>query len=335
MVRGVVGVQLTSMRASVHDRYGSPDVLRFADVATPTPKDDEVLIRVLATTVNRTDIGFRKGEPRIVRLFSGLARPRQQILGNELSGVVEAVGARVSGFKVGDVVCGFTGDRFGAHAEYVCLPMTAALVPIPSTLRAEEACTIWDGPWLGLSCLRAAGVGKGTQLLIYGASGSIGTSAVQLARHLGAHITAVCATNNLTLVQSLGADEVIDYTRTDFTKLGRTFDVVLDAVGKSSFGACKGLVKRGGVYMSTDLGDWWQNPLLDLWTRVFGAKRVMLAFPDEKRAREDLQHLRELFEAKILRPVIDRTYPFGEIIDAHRYVDSEQKVGSVVIQIAR
>lgn len=321
------------MRAVLYDSYGSPDVLRFADVATPTPKDDEVLIRVLTTTVNRSDVGFRTANPWIVRLFSGLVRPKSRILGNELAGVIEGVGARVSAFKVGDQVCGFTGDGFGAHAEYVCLSMDAAIVLIPPALRAEEACTIWDGPWLGLSCLRAAGVGTGTELLIYGASGSIGTSAVQLARHLGAQITAVCGTKNLALVQSLGADEVIDYTQTDFTKVGRTFDVVLDAVGKSSFGACKGLVKPGGLYMSTDLGDWWQNPWLTLWTRVFGAKRVMLAIPDEKRARQDLQYLAELFEAKILRPVIDRTYPFEQIIEAHRYVDSEQKTGSVVIQI--
>jgi NADPH:quinone reductase-like Zn-dependent oxidoreductase len=284
--------------------------------------------------VNRTDGGFRKGEPRIVRLFSGLLRPKRQILGNELAGVIEAVGADVTRFKVGERVCGYTGDDFGAHAEYVCLPADAALVTTPRDMPDDEACTIWDGPWLGLTCLRAAGVQRGTQLLIYGASGSIGTSAVQLAKHLGAHVTAVCTTKNLALVASLGADEVVDYTQTDFTKLGRMFDVVLDAVGKSTFGACKHLLKPGALYMSTDLGDWWQNPRLQLWTRLVGGKRVMLAFPDQKQARHDLQHLKELFEAKILRPVIDRTYPFADIIEAHRYVDTEQKTGSVVIQIA-
>jgi len=319
------------MQAIVYDTYGSPDVLRFADLPRPVAKANEVLIRISATTVNRTDCGVRSGEPWIVRLFSGIVRPKYKILGNELAGEVAAVGADVTAFKVGDQVCGYTGDGLGAHAEYICLPDDAALVLAPSELPPEQACTIWDGPWLALACLRKAKVGRGTQLLIYGASGSIGSSAVQLAKHLGAHVTAVCASKNLELVKALGADEVVDYTQTDFTQLGRTFDVVLDAVGKSTFGACKRLVKPAGLYMSTDLGPWWQNPLLEAWTGIVGGKKAKLAIPDMKRVREDLQLIKQLFETKQLRPVIDRTYPFAQIVEAHRYVETEQKTGSVVI----
>lgn len=321
------------MQALVYDKYGPPDVLRFADVPKPIPKSDEVLIRVLTATVNRTDCGFLRAEPWIVRFFSGLVRPKLRILGNELAGEIEAIGADVTTFGVGDHVAGLLGDTFGAHAEYVCVPARAALVLTPGHLSPVEACAIWDGPWLALTCLRSAAVGKGTELLIYGASGSIGTSAVQLAKHFGAHVTAVCAGKNVDLVRSLGADQVIDYTQTDFSRLERTFDVVLDAVGKSTFGACKRLLKPGALYLSTDLGPYWQNPLLGVWTRVPGAKRARIAIPDEARQREDIQLIKELVEARKLRPLIDRTYPFAAIVDAYRYVESEQKVGSVVITI--
>jgi NADPH:quinone reductase-like Zn-dependent oxidoreductase len=322
------------MRAIVYDRYGPPEVLRLTDVPRPVPKANEVLVRVVATTVNQTDCGFRRGEPRIVRLFSGLVRPKRHILGNELSGEVEAVGAGVTTFRAGDQVCGLTGDTFGTYAEYVCLRADAPIVLKPGNLSPQEAAATWDGPWLALTCLRQAGVGIGQHILIHGASGSIGTSAVQLAKHLGAHVTAVCNTKNLDLVRSLGADEVVDYTRTDFTRLDRTFDVVLDAVGKSTFGACRRLLKPDGRYLSTDLGPWWQNPLLQVWTGIVGGQQAGLAIPDSKRVRQDVQLLREIIEANGLRPVIDRTYPLAEIVEAHRYVDTEQKTGSVVILVA-
>lgn len=322
------------MRAIVYDRYGPPEVLRLAEVPRPSPKADEILIRVVATTVNRTDCGFRRGEPWIARFWSGLGRPRFPILGNELSGEVEEVGSGVKTFQPGDQVCGLTGSTFGACAEYVCLPADAAIVPKPTNLGLEEAAGAWDGPWLALTCLRKAAVGSGQHILIYGASGSIGGSAVQLAKHLGAHVTAVCNTKNLDLVRSLGADELVDYTRTDFTRLDRTFDVVLDAVGKSTFGACRRLLKPDGRYLSTDLGPWWQNPLLQIWTGIVGGQQAGLAIPDSNRVRQDVQLLREIIEAKGLRPVIDRTYPLAEIVEAHRYVDTEQKTGSVVILVA-
>ena len=322
------------MRAIVYDRYGPPEVLRLAEVPRPSPKASEVLIRVVATTVNRTDCGFRKGEPWVARFWSGLMRPRFPILGNELSGEIVEVGVDVKTFQAGDQVCGLTGATFGACAEYVCLPSDAAIVPRPTGLSMEESAGAWDGPWLALTCLRKAAVGSGQHILIYGASGSIGGSAVQLAKHLGAHVTAVCNTKNLDLVRSLGADEVVDYTRTDFTRLDRTFDVVLDAVGKSTFGACRRLLKPDGRYLSTDLGPWWQNPLLQIWTGIVGGQQAGLAIPDAKRVRQDVQLLREIIEGKGLRPVIDRTYPLAEIVLAHRYVDTEQKTGSVVILVA-
>jgi NADPH:quinone reductase-like Zn-dependent oxidoreductase len=321
------------MRAVVYDAYGPPDVLRFADVPKPSPERGEILVRVIAATVNRTDTGFRKGEPRIVRLFSGLRHPRRRILGNELAGEVAEVGAGVTRFKVGDRVCGLIGDHFGAHAEYVSVSEDAALVPMPSGFRPEVACALWDGPWLALTCLRKADVHRGQDVLVYGASGSIGSSAVQIAKHLGARVTAVCRAEAVEKVRSLGPDDVVDTTRTDFTQIGRAFDLVLDAVGKSTFGACKRLVKPGGRYISTDFGPWFQNPLLQVWTRFVGNKRAGLAIPNTGRMREDVLYLRDLVEVGALHPLIDRTYRFEEMVDAHRYVDTEQKIGSVVILI--
>jgi NADPH:quinone reductase-like Zn-dependent oxidoreductase len=309
-------------------------VLELTDVPKPSPRPNEVLVRVIAATVNRTDCGFRKAEPWIVRFFSGLVRPKRRILGNEFAGEIEAVGAEVTRFGVGDRVAGLTGDDFGAHAEYVCVPATAPIVAMPARLPPEQATALWDGPWLALTCLRQGGLAAGESVLIYGASGSIGSSAVQLAKHFEAHVTAVCGTHGLELVKSLGADEVIDYTQTDFTRLGREFDLVLDAVGKSTFSACKPLLKARGRFVATDLGPWWQNALLGPWTKLIGTKRASLAIPDTKRTRADIEFLKELAEAGKLKPILDRTYPLEQIVDAHRYVDTEQKLGSVVIRIA-
>jgi NADPH:quinone reductase-like Zn-dependent oxidoreductase len=322
------------MRAIVHDRYGSPDVLRLVELPMPEPKSNEVRVRVICTTVNRTDVGFRRGEPWIARFWSGLLRPRFPILGSEFAGEVDAVGAEVRGFARGDRVAGLIGDTFGAHAEYVCVAGDAPIVHTPSRLRDDEATALWDGPWLALTCLRKAKVGPGTSLLVYGASGSIGSSAVQLAKHLGAEITAVCATPHLELARSLGASDVIDYTATDFTAHGRSYDVVLDAVGKETFARCRRLLKPNGSYVSTDLGPGWQNPWLQLWTGVTGGQQAGLAVPDAKRVREDVMFLRELADKGELRAVIDRTYPFAEIVEAYRYVETERKVGSVVISLS-
>ena len=223
------------MRAVIHTRYGTPDVLELADVAKPVPADDEVLVKVHATTVNRTDCGFRAGKPYVVRAFSGLRRPKQPILGTELAGEVEAVGSAVTDFSAGDQVFGVHADRFGAHAEYVCVKQDAPLALKPAGMSYAEAAAVCDGVILALTCLRRGGVHKGRRILIYGASGSIGTAAVQLARYFEAHVTAVCTTKNVELVRSLGADVVVDYTREDYTTNGEAYDVLFDAVGKSDF----------------------------------------------------------------------------------------------------
>jgi NADPH:quinone reductase-like Zn-dependent oxidoreductase len=240
------------MRAVVYDRYGPPDVLRLEEVERPEPKDDEVLVKVHATTVTRTDTGLRSAELFISRFVTGLLRPKHRILGMELAGEVEAVGAAVTVFKVGDRVFGVTGH--GAHAEFVCVPESAALAHMPADMTFEEAAAVCDGASLALACLRLADLRKGRSILVYGASGSVGTAAVQLARYFGADVTAVCNTKNLELVASLGADRVVDYTQEDFTKNGQTYDVIFDAVGKHSFRRCRRSLKPGGLYAETDLG---------------------------------------------------------------------------------
>lgn len=317
------------MKASVHARYGSPDVLRLVEVDRPVPKDDEVLIRVHATTVNRTDCGFLRAEPFFIRVVSGLLRPKATILGGELAGEVEAVGKAVTSFRRGDKVFGLTGMRFGAHAEYVCLPEDAALATRPATMGHEEAAAVCDGAMLAIAFIRWADLREGQRVLVNGASGAIGSAAVQLARYYGAQVTAVCNTKNLELVRSLGADTVIDYTAEDFTSCGQTFDAVFDTVGKSTFWECSKLLKKGGVYLSSELGFLAQNPLLSLWTPGIGGRRVR--FPIPKVSRNDVRFFRELVEAGEYRAVIDRHYPLERIVEAYRYVETGQKTGNVVI----
>jgi NADPH:quinone reductase-like Zn-dependent oxidoreductase len=317
------------MRAVVHHRYGPPDVLRVEEVAKPVAADDEVLIRVHASTVNRTDCGFRRPEPFFIRLFSGLLRPKRAILGSELAGEVEAVGAAVREFAVGDRVFGVNAGRFGAHAEYVCVREQAPLATMPDSLSFEEAAAVGDGAIIALSCLRSAAPLAGRDVLVYGASGSIGTAAVQLATHLGAHVTAVCTTKNLELVRSLGAEEAIDYTQHDFTRNGKRYDVIFDAVGKHSFRRCRHSLEPGGTYLETDLGFLWHVPLLAVLTRRLGDKRVTLAVP--KYTKENIVFLKGLLAAGEYRAVIDRSYPLEDIVEATRYVESEQKTGNVVL----
>ena len=316
------------MRAVVHDRYGPPDVLRVEEVERPVPKEDEILVRIQATTVNRSDCGWRAPHPFFSRFFTGLLRPRRPILGSELAGVVEAVGSGVTSFEVGDEVFGI---KAGAHAEYVCAREGAALAQKPANMSFEEAAAVCDGGIIALTCLRKAGLRQGQSIVVYGASGSIGTAAVQLARHFGAHVTAVCNTKNLELVRSLGADEVVDYTREDFTANDVTYDVVFDSVGKHSFRRCRRSLKPGGVYLETDLGYLWHVPLLALLTRWLGDKRVTLPIP--RYTKEEVLFLKELIEAGSYRAVIDRTYPLEDVVEATRYVETEQKTGNVVLTV--
>jgi NADPH:quinone reductase-like Zn-dependent oxidoreductase len=317
------------MRAVVYDRYGPPEVQRLEDVERPVPNEDEVLVKIHATTVNRTDCGWRSAKPFFTRVFIGLLRPKRKILGMEVSGEVEAVGAAVTEFEVGDDVFGVKG--FGAHAEFICMRESGPLAHKPAGLTFEEAAAVCDGACIALSCLRPADLRTGQKIVIYGASGSIGTAAVQLAKYLGADVTAVCNTKNLELVRSLGADRVIDYTKEDFTKNGETYDVVFDAVGKHSFRKCRRSLKPGGIYIETDLGFMWHVPILALVTRWIGDKKVTLGI--SRYTKKDVLFLKELIEAGSYRAVIDRRYPLEDVVEATRYVEMGQKTGNVVLTL--
>jgi NADPH:quinone reductase-like Zn-dependent oxidoreductase len=319
------------MKAAVHTRYGPPDVVRISEVDKPAAKDNEVLVKVHATTVNRTDSGLRAAKPFINRFFTGLLRPRVTVLGNEFAGAVEAVGRGVTFFEVGDRVFGYNGTRFGAHAEYVAMPQDGSLATMPAKVTYEEAAPSTEGSHYALSLIRKAKIRSGQDVLVNGATAPIGSAAVQLLKHLGANVTAVCASEHLELVKGLGADRVIDYTAQDFTKDPQTYDVVLDAVGKSSFGRCKRLLKPGGIYLSSDLGPLSQNPILALITPLVGGKRVM--FPIPKDDQEMARYLKGLLESGAFKPVIDRRYRLDQIVEAYTYVETGQKIGNVVISV--
>jgi len=318
------------MRAVIHDKYGPPEVLRLEEVEQAVPLEDEVLIKIRATTVTRTDCGLRSAELFITRFFTGLRRPKRRILGMELAGQVEGVGSAVTEFQVGDEVFGVTGS--GANAEYVCVPESGPLAPKPAGMSFEEAAAVCDGASLALACLRKGDLREGRSILVYGASGSVGTAAVQLARHFGAEVTAVCNTKNLELVASLGADEVVDYTQEDFTKNGETYDVIFDAVGKQSFRRCRRSLKSGGIYIDTDPGFLWHVPVLALLTKGIGDKKVHLGIV--RYTKEDVLFLKQLIDAGEYRAVIDRTYPLEEVVAATKYVETEQKTGNVVLTVS-
>jgi NADPH:quinone reductase-like Zn-dependent oxidoreductase len=317
------------MKAVVCDRYGPPEILSLRDVARPVPGPDEVRIRIRATTVTRSDCATRQGSPPFGRLITGLLRPRHRILGSELAGEVDAVGPAVTGFRVGDQVFGVRAWKFGAHAEYVCMRESAPLALKPAGSSFEEAAAVCDGVILALMCLRPADVRKGRSILVYGASGSIGTAAVQLSGYFGADVTAVCNTGNVETVRALGADRVIDYTREDFTQNGRTYDVIFDAVGKHSFRRCQGSLRPGGIYLATDH---LQNLVLALWTSRVGDKKVLFPIPP-RYTKQDVLFLKQLIEAGQYRAVIDRRYPLEDVIEATRYVETEQKTGNVVLTV--
>jgi NADPH:quinone reductase-like Zn-dependent oxidoreductase len=314
------------MRAVVHDRYGPPEVLRLEDVERPVPEAGEIIVRVRATTVNQTDCHMRRARPFVWRFMLGLRRPRQRILGMEFAGEVADVGGGVKQFEVSDRVSGIT--NFGTNAEFVCVKESSPLARMPEGMRFEEAAAIFDGAFQGLAALRRAKVGEGTRLLVYGASGSCGTAAVQLGHHFGAHVTAVCNTKNVELVRSLGADEVIDYTKEDFAENGETYDVILDAVGKQSFFHCRRSLRPGGLYVATDR---LLNLVLLLWTRWFGKRRVVFGMP--RLTKDNVLFVNELVEAGHYRAVVDRTYPLEDVVEATRYVESWQKTGNVVLTV--
>jgi NADPH:quinone reductase-like Zn-dependent oxidoreductase len=319
------------MKAAIHTKYGPPEVLQLKEVPKPTPKENEVLIKIHATTVNRTDCGFRSAEYFISRFFSGLFKPKNQILGNEFAGIIEAIGKNVTNFKAGDKVFGYNDTTFGANAEYMIMPENGAMSTMPAGLTFEEAACITEGGHYALCDIRAAKVNAGQNVMIYGATGAIGSAAVQLAKYFGASVTAVCNTKNVELVKSLGANVVIDYTKEDFTKTGQIFDFVFDAVGKTSFGKCKPILSKNGIYISTELGKNGENVFLALTTPIFGEKKVL--FPIPSISREDVEFLKEMVINRHFKPVIDRSYRLDEIVEATRYVETRQKIGNVVIVI--
>ena len=319
------------MKAAVQTRYGPPEVVRISEVEKPTIKDNEVLVNVQATTVNRTDCACRAAKPFFMRLFTGLVRPRATVLGNEFAGVVEAVGGSVTSFKAGDRVFVYNEGPFGAHAEFMSIPQDGSLATMPANMTYEEAAPSTEGSHYALSHIRAAKIHSGQDVLVYGATGAIGSAAVQLVKSLGAKVTAVCDTDNLELVRGLGADKVIDYTTDDFTKDEQKYDVVLDSVGKSSFGRCRRLLKPGGIYLSSELGPLAQNPFLALIAPLHRGKKVM--FPIPKHDQTMVEYFRDLIESGEFKPVIDRTHRLDEIVEAYRYVETGQKIGNVVISL--
>jgi len=323
------------MKAIECTKYGSPDVLKIVEMEKPIPKDNEVLIKISATTVTSGDARIRGFNvpplPWIpFRLAMGLTRPRKMVLGFTVAGEIESVGKKVKRFVTGDQVFGSTGFKFGAYAQYICLPENGMLVKKPENLSYEEATAGIFGETTALDFLRRGNIRSGQTVLIYGASGSVGTAAVQLAKYFGAHVTGVCSTANLEMVKSLGADEVVDYTLEDYSKSDRIYDIIFDTVGYSPFsGSVKSLNKNGHYLRAVNME---LVPILKgLWTGLTTSKKIIGGVAAEK--TEDLILIKELFETEVIKPVIDRSYPLEQIAEAHRYVDQGHKKGNVVITV--
>ncbi|TVQ18309.1 MAG: NAD(P)-dependent alcohol dehydrogenase [Bacteroidetes bacterium] len=317
------------MKAIIFNKYGPPEVLVMAEVEKPVPKDHEVLIKVKATAVNSADCRIRRADPFLVRLVFGLFRPRKKILGLVLAGEIEDVGKKVSRYKTGDKIFGATELQFGANAEYACMKETDALALKPDTITFEEAASIPFGAHTALNFLQKAKIQPGQKVMIYGASGAVGTAAVQLAKHFGAHVTGVCSTTNLKLVKSLGADRVIDYTKEDVSRLPETWDVIFETVDKISTFQLARIVKKGGTLI---LGSAMLKGMLQgAWISMSGKAKVLMG--SHKTTASDMIIFLDLLASGAIKPLIDRVYPLEEIVEAHRYVDAGHKKGNVVIKI--
>lgn len=330
------------MKAIVYTEYGSPDVLHLQEVAKPTPKDNEVLIRVYATPINFGDIitrKFSKVSPRefnmpflfwlFARMEFGFSKPKKQILGSEFAGEIEAVGKDVTLFKAGDPVFGYRSMHFGANAEYLCMAENGLVAIKPANMSYAEAAAVPYGALTALSLLRKINIQRGQKVLINGASGAIGSAALQLAKHFGAEVTGVCGTAGVDMVKSLGADKVIDYTQEDFTQSGQTYDLIVDVLGKSSFARCKHVLHQNGrlLYVSFKMSQLFQM----LWTSIIGSKKVVCALSGE--SPEDLNFLKTLVESGKIKSVIDRCYSLEQAAEAHRYIEADRKKGNVILTI--
>lgn len=324
------------MKAIILTQYGSPEVLQLQEVTKPTPKDNEVLIKIYATTVTASGSFLRRGVPLVARLFVGLTKPKVSIPGTDFTGAIEAVGKNVTRFKVGDKIFAATDTNFGAHAEYICLPEGAAIAIKPANMNYEEAAAICEGALTALPFLRdEAKIQPGQKVLINGASGAIGTFAVQLAKYFGAEVTGVCSTKNVELVKSLGANHVIDYKNEDFTKNKAAYDIIFDTVGKASFANCKASLTSNGIYMTPVMSAAILYQMLQ--TSMFGDKKVKFAATGMRATSDkakDMLFLKKLIEAGHLKSVIDRRYALEDIVEAARYVDAGHKKGNVIIKLA-
>lgn len=317
------------MKAAVFTKYGPPEVLQIKETEKPVPKDDEVLVKIYAAAVTSGDVRIRAANPYMVRLYFGLTKPKIQVLGVDLSGVVETVGKNVNQFKEGDEVFGSAFNcGMGAHAEYKCLPENAVLASKPENLSFEESAAVFFGGQTALHYLRKGNIHEGNKVLIYGASGAIGTYAVQLAKYFGAEATGVCSTSNLELVKSLGADKVIDYTKEDFSKSNESYDIIFDTVGKSPFSLSVKSLKQNGFYLrAVHIAP--ADILRGIITSLTTGKKVVGGVAKE--TKENLIFLKELIEAGKIKPVVDKVYPFEKIVEAHSYVEKGHKKGNVVI----
>jgi len=322
------------MKAIVYTKYGPPDVLQLKEVEKPVPKDYEVLIRLHATTVNRTDCATIRAKPFFMRIITGLFKPKKQIPGTEFAGEIEAVGKSVSSLKVGDKVFGFDDEGSRSHAQYTTVKEDKVIIMLDN-ISYEQAAASSEGAHYAYNFINKVDIKKGQNVLVNGATGAIGSACVQLLKHFDVNVAAVCATKNIELVKSLGADKVIDYTKEDFTKDEQKYDFVFDTVGKSSFFKCKHLLKPGGIYISSDLGYMAQNIFLPLITSIikpiFGNKKTV--FPNPTDIRGSLLLIKSLIEQDKFKALIDREFPLEQIVEAYKYVEKGQKTGNVVITV--
>ena len=322
------------MKAVIWTKYGSPDFLKIKDIKKPIPSDNEVLIKIYATTVNRTDCATIRAKPFFMRIVTGLFKPKKHIPGTEFAGLVETVGKSVTSLKVGDRVFGFDDEGLLSQAQYISINENRVLT-IPDAISYKQAAPSFEGGHYAYNFINKVHLQKGQSVLVNGASGAIGSAAVQLLKYFDVNVTAVCATKNIELVKSLGADKVIDYTKEDFTKNEQVYSYVFDTVGKSSFFKCKHLLQPGGVYISSDLGYMSQNIFLPLITpiiKMFFYNKITI-FPDPVDITGSMILIKNLIEKDKFRAVIDREYPLEQIVDAYKYVEKGQKVGNVVISV--